>query len=113
MRAAYARSEEFLQTKINEETSEEKVSKILKKQLLLMAGFKQDEIDKMDLKMLTDEEVQESVRSRLLGVKAENGSKQKVVKVDEANDYLTKGWEYVAKISDTQVIIKTNNSVNI
>ena len=31
----------------------------------MMAGFKQDEIDKMDLKKLTDEEVQESVRNRL------------------------------------------------
>ena len=74
-----------------------------------MAGFKQDEIDKMDLKTLTDEEVQESVRNRLLGIKAENGSKQKVVDVDEANDYLTKGWEYVAKISNNKVIVKMNS----
>lgn len=110
MRSAYARSEELLQTKINEETSEEKVSKILKKQLLLMAGFKQDEIDKMDLKMMTDEEVQESVRNRLLGLKAENGSKQMVVNVNEANDYLSKGWEYVDKLPNGKVVIKLSQT---
>ena len=109
MRSAYGRGEEFLQTRINEETSEEKVSKILKKQLLMMAGFKQDEIDKMDLKM-TDEEVQESVRNRLFGLKAENGSKQKVVNVNEANDYLSKGWEYVDKLPNGRVVIKLNQT---
>jgi hypothetical protein len=106
MRQSYERSQEFLLTSKSPETSEEKVSKILKKQLLMMAGFRQDEIDRLDLKMMTDEEVQESVRNRLLGLKAENGSKQMVVSVDEANDYLTKGWEYVAKLSNNKVVLK-------
>ena len=109
MRAAYARSEEFLQTRINEETSEEKLAMALRKQWLMVAGFKQEEIDKMDLSVLNNEELQEMVRKRILGIKTENGTKQKVVSVNEANDYLAKGWEYVAKLSDNKVVIKMNS----
>jgi len=110
MRAAYARSEEFLQTKIKEETSEEKLRGSFRKQLLLVAGFTQAELDKMDLPSISDEELQNLIRKRLLGAQQSNGSSQKVVSVDEANDYLSKGWEYVAKLSDNKVIIKMNNS---
>ena len=34
----------------------------------------------------------------------------KVVSVGEANDYLAKGWEYVAKLSNNKVVIKMRQS---
>jgi len=109
MRAAYARSEEFLQTKVKEETSEEKLRGSFRKQLLLVAGFTQAELDKMDVPSMSDEELQSIVRKRLLGVQTANGASQKVVNVGEANDYLAKGWEYVAKLSNNKVVIKMNS----
>ena len=113
MRAAYARSEEFLQTKINEETSEEKLKGSFRRQLLLAAGFSQKDLDKMDAASMSDEELQSLVRKKLLGLQGSNGGSQKVISVVEANDYLAKGWEYVAKISDNQVIIKLNHGANV
>jgi hypothetical protein len=113
MRAAYARSEEFLQTKINEETSEEKLRGSVRRQLLLVSGFSQVELDKMDVASMSDEELQSLVRKKLLGLQGSNGGSQKVISVVEANDYLAKGWEYVAKISNNQVIIKLNNGTNM
>ena len=110
MRAAYARSEEFLQTKMKEETSEEKLKGSFRKQLLLVAGFTQAELDKMDVPSMSDDELQNIVKKRLLGGRASNGASQKVVSVDEANGYLAKGWEYVAKLSDNKVVIKMNSS---
>src|SRR5665648_69536 len=59
MRAAYGRSEEFLQTKINEETSEEKLIRTFRKQYLLVSGFNQTEVEGMDLSALSDEELQD------------------------------------------------------
>jgi len=109
MRAAYARSEEFLQTKVKEETSEEKLRGSFRKQLLLVAGFSQEELDKMDVPSMSDEELQSLVKKRLLGVQTANGASQKVVSVGEANDYLAKGWEYVAKLSNNKVVIKMNS----
>jgi len=111
MRQAYERSQEFLQTSKSRETSEEKLARALRRQVLLVAGFNQDEIDRMDLPAISDEELQQIVRKRLLGVQTTEGAKQKVVSVDEANDYLIKGWEYVAKLSDNKVVIKMNSSI--
>jgi hypothetical protein len=110
MRAAYARSEEFLQTKVRAETSEEKLRASFRRQLLLVAGFGQEEVDKMDVPSMSDEEMQSIVRKRLLGAQASNGGSQKVVSVSEANDYLAKGWEYVAKLSNNKVVIKMSQS---
>jgi site-specific recombinase XerD len=110
MRAAYGRSQEFLQTKANEENSEEKLRGSFRRQLLLVAGFGQDEIEDMDVTSISDEDLQSVVRKRLLGAQAPNGASQKVVSVGEANDYLAKGWEYVAKLSNNKVVIKMNSS---
>jgi len=110
MRAAYERSEEFLQTKVKEETSEERLRSSFRKQLLLVAGFSQEELDKMDVPSMSDEELQNVVRKKLLGAPTSNNCKQKVVSIDEANGYLAKGWEYVAKLSDNKVVVKMNPS---
>jgi len=72
MREAYKRSQEFLQTSRSAETSEEKISQAFRKQLLLVAGFKQDEVDRMDLASLGDEELQEIVRKKLLRTETDN-----------------------------------------
>ena len=106
MRAAYARSEEFLQTKMNEETSEEKLKGTIKKQFLSLAGFSKEDLDRMDIASISTEELQSLLRTKLLGLQRANGISQKVVSVDEANDYLGKGWEYVAKLSEDKVVIK-------
>ena len=80
---------------------------------MLVAGFTQAELDKMDVPSMSDEELQSFVRKKLLGLQGANGGSQKVISVAEANDYLEKGWEYVAKISDNQVIIKLNHGANM
>jgi hypothetical protein len=65
MREAYKRSQEYLQTKTVEETSEEKLSQAFRKQLFLIAGFKQKEVDAMDLFSMSDEELQETPKFEL------------------------------------------------
>jgi len=113
MRQAYEKSQEFLQTSKSRETSEEKLRSSVRKQLLLVAGLSQEDLDKMDVASMSDEELQSLIRKKLLGLQASNGASQKVISVAEANNYLTKGWEYVAKISDNQVIIKLNHGESV
>jgi integrase len=108
MREAYRRSQEYLQASKVAETSEEKLAQAFRKQLLLVAGLKQDEIDKMDLSSLTDEELQQTVREKLLGSTA-NGAKQKVVNADEVDSHLAQGWEYVASLPGKKVIVKLSS----
>lgn len=112
MRQAYERSQEFLQTTKSKETSKEKMTQTFNERFLLISGLKQDEVDKMDLSAVSDDEIRKIMR-KFLGLEAPNGAKQKVVSVDEANEYLSKGWEYVAKLSDNKVVIKMNsNTIN-
>ena len=120
MRQAYERSQEFLQTKEIAQANEDKLKKSFRKQLLLVAGLSQDEVDKMDLSSVTDEELQGIVRRKLLGDtttynlkrQATNNPKQKVVKVEDTHAYLEKGWEYVGKLSEDLVIIRNGLEQN-
>jgi hypothetical protein len=91
-----------------QETSEEKIAQAFRKQLLLVAGFKQDEVDRMELPSIGDEELQEIVRKKLLGAPPENSVKQKVVDIGEAGMYLSQGWQYVAHLPGKKVVIKSN-----
>jgi FKBP-type peptidyl-prolyl cis-trans isomerase (trigger factor) len=106
MREAYRRSQEFLQTVEVERTSEEKLKEEFRKQLLLVAGFKQEEVEKMDVMSKSDEEFQGLVRERLLGKMANNGASQKVIDLDEVENHLAMGWEFVAPLSNGKAIMK-------
>jgi hypothetical protein len=107
MREAYRRSQEYLQTSKVSETSEEKLTQAFRKQLLLVAGFTQDEVDRMDLPSLSDEELQEIVRKRLLRMDTDDCAKEKAVSVSDVNRYLAQGWEYVASLPNKTVIIRS------
>jgi hypothetical protein len=109
MREAYKRSEEFLQTSKRVETSEEKLRENFRKQLLLVAGHSQEEIDKMDLPSMSDEELQKIIRRKLLGTENSDCPKQKVVNFSDVENYLTQGWEYVANLPDKKVIIRLSS----
>ena len=120
MRSAYARSEEFLQTKEKAQANEDKMKESFRKQLLLVAGLSNEEVDKMDLSSVTDEELQGIVRRKLLGGalpvsrdrQLTNCLKQKVVKVEETNAYLEKGWEFVSKLTENTVIVRNSFEQN-
>ena len=108
MREAYRRSQEYLQTTKVEETSEEKLRQAFRKQLLLVAGFSQDEVEKMDIRTMSDEELQAIIRKRLLGEKANDCTAQKVVPLEDVESYLERGWEFVATLPNGKVIIKSS-----
>ena len=106
MREAYRRSQEYLQTTIKPETSKEKLVEEFRRQLLLVAGFSQEEINKIDINNLTDEEFQDLIRKRLLGNTNTDCGTQKVVNLNELEKYLENGWEYVATLPNQKVIVK-------
>jgi hypothetical protein len=104
MRGAYKKCEPLLQTE-KSEPEQEKIRDMFKEQLLLVAGFKQDEITKMDLKM-SNEELQKIVREKLIGAMVNNGNKQKVVPVGDIKSYISQGFEFVASLPDGEAIVK-------
>ena len=105
MREAYKRSQDYLQT-TETEVSEEKIKDAFKNQLLAVAGFSEEEVAKYDLTGMTDEELHNLVRQRLLGVMANNGKRQRVIPLAHVEMYLSEGWEYVTALPNERAIIK-------
>jgi hypothetical protein len=106
MRESYKKASEFLQTSRNAGATEEQIKKTLREQLLLVAGFKKDEVEKMNLDEMSDGELQNAVRQRLVGMMTSNGSRQKVVPMNEVRSYISQGFEYVASLPDAEAIVK-------
>ena len=117
LREAYRRSQEYLQTGRSESDSEERLRDSFRKQLLLVAGFKPEEVEEMDLSM-DDSSFQEIVRKRLLGAMVNSGASQRVVNANDVERYISEGWGFVANLPDERVIIKlpdfktTNNFIS-
>lgn len=107
MRSAYKRAQRFLQTQ--ETNAKEDVVAMLRKQLLLVAGFKSEEIKEEQLK-LSDEEFQELIRKKLSSAFANNGKtngmRQKVASLEELDKYLEQGWEFVTMLPNNKAIIR-------
>ena len=105
MRDAYKKCEPLLSTKA-ESASEEQIKKTLREQFLVVAGFKKEEVEKMNLEEMSDEELQNAVRQRLVGMMTGNGSRQKVIPVQDVRAYIGQGYEYVASLPDGGAIVK-------
>lgn len=106
MRVAYKRCEPLLQTTKAEVEDEERIKKAFREQLLMVAGFKKEEIEKMDFDNISDEELQQTIRQRLLGLMTNNGSRQKVIPVLQVKEFIGQGWEYVTQLPDGEAIVK-------
>ena len=105
MRESYKKCTKFFETRISE-ISENDAKLYLQQQLLLAVGYKQDEIDKMDLSNMSNEEFQNLLKNKVTGAMLNNGTKQKVVLITEVPNYIKKGYEFVAKLDDKTAIVK-------
>lgn len=77
-----------------------------KKEFLRVAGYSQKEIDAMNLTAISDEDLNAKIREKLLGVMTNNGAKQRTVTVDEVENHLAQGWEFVATLPNGKAILK-------
>lgn len=106
MREAYKRCQEFLQT-TKAVTSEEQMKQAFKKQLLLVAGYSEEEAEATSTAGISDDEFREDIRKKLLGIMVNNGNRQKIIPLSEIDKYVNEGWEYVSALPNERAIIKT------
>jgi len=106
MRQAYSKSQDYLQTTKPEAPSDEAIREEFKKQLLLVAGFKPEEIEQMDLSSIADEEFQTKVRQKMMSTMENNGARQRIVPTSEIESYIAKGWEFVATLPNDKAVIR-------
>ena len=90
---------------------EEKVDvrKELAKQLLLLSGHKSEEVEAMNVSQISDDEIQQKVKQKLLGALTNNGHRQKVIPASQVKESINQGWEYVTQLPDGDAIVKLPN----
>lgn len=109
MREAYKKGQEFLQTKEYAAPKVKEITDIFRKQLLKAIGYSDKDIEKMKLDEISEETFNESIRERLSLSKDKGDnlkSQQKVVAMNEINNYLNSGWQYVTTLPNERVIIQ-------
>jgi len=106
MREAYRKASNLMQTISADSPSEDQMKKAVKEQFLLVAGFNKEEVENMNLVEMSDEALQSKVRQKLLGVMSNNGSRQKVISINDVKSYLNQGFEYVAPLPNNEAIVK-------
>jgi hypothetical protein len=107
LRSAYKKSASaFLETIKTGKSSADEAREAVRKAMLEDAGFKEEEIAKLDLSQMSSGEFQKHVRERLFGALTYNGSRQKVVPVDEVKNFLAQGYEYQGILGNGEAIVK-------
>ncbi|SIM83278.1 site-specific integrase [Cuniculiplasma divulgatum] len=105
MREAYRKSTKFLETRYSE-LEEDKARLYLQQQLLSAVGYKPEEIDKMDLTDISSDDFQKLLRDKVAGAMASNGSKQRLVPMNEIEKLLSEGYEFQAVLPNGKAIMK-------
>jgi integrase len=105
MRETYKKCEKYITTEIRE-LSESDAKHYLQTQLLLAVGYRQDEIEKMDLASMSNDDFQKLLRDKVMGAMTGNGSRQKVVPIDAVENYLSKGYEFQSVLPNGKAIMK-------
>ncbi len=107
MREAYSRSQEFLQTGKPEGKSEEETKVAMLKQFLIVVGFTNEELDKIDLLNMDGEEINKMARERWLQkiAKTQGDRAQRLATLDEMEALVKAGWVYVATLPNDKVVM--------
>jgi hypothetical protein len=106
MREQYRQCEEFLNTR-QQTMSQDAILATFNKQFLKLAGYSDEEIDKLgDLSKLSAEEIQQLIKQKSMQALGLNGNHQKVVPMNEVRNYIMQGWEYVTTLPTNEAIIR-------
>ena len=105
MRETYKRASSLMQTR-TAEPEKENIRKALMEQLLLVAGFKKEEVEKINLDEISEEELQNTIRQKLIGTMSANGSRQRVIPIGDVKSYIAQGFEYVDSLPNGEAIVK-------
>ena len=109
MRAAYEKSaDKYLVTRKRETVSQDSVVATFNRQFLSMAGYGDDEIEKMgELSKLMPQQIQELIQKKSMTSLGLNGnSRQKIVPLDDVKTRVVEGWEFVQLLPNGEAVVK-------
>ena len=105
MRESYRKCLKFIETRISD-VSEDNAKLFLQQQLLSAVGYKQEEIDKIDLSVISNEDFQQLLRDKVAGAMSDNGAKQKVIPVSDIEQYISDGYDFEAVLPNGKAVMR-------
>ena len=105
MRESYRKCLKFIETRISD-VSEDNAKLFLQQQLLSAVGYKQEEIDKIDLSVISNEDFQQLLRDKVAGAMSDNGAKQKVISVSDIEQYISDGYDFEAVLPNGKAVMR-------
>ncbi|MCL5438064.1 MAG: site-specific integrase, partial [Candidatus Thermoplasmatota archaeon] len=105
IRESYKKCLKYMETRVSE-VSEDNARLYLEQQLLSAVGYKPEEIDKMDLTEISNDDFQKLLRDKVAGAMASNGSKQRLVPMNEIEKLLSEGYEFQAVLPNGKAVMK-------
>jgi hypothetical protein len=106
MREAYRRSQQLLVTEGFAHAHEEDITVAFKRELLLVSGYSKEEVESLDLAGMDEDEIHRRCRESLLGVLLNNGSRQRVIAMDDVEKHVNEGWEYVGRLPHNRAVVR-------
>jgi integrase len=106
MRESYRKSQPYLQT--DKAVGKEDIDRKIQRAVLMISGFKEEEIEDLHPSDMTEDELFELARKKLTETSL-NQNKQKVVPVDNVAQHIEQGWEFVAELSNHKAVIRLPN----
>ena len=105
MRESYRKASRYIETRLPE-GGEDDAKRYLQTQLLAAVGYKQDEIDRMNLDDMTNEEFQKLLKDKVSSSMVNNGNRQRVVPVSRVAEFINQGFEFVASLPDGSAVLR-------
>ncbi|HZW56645.1 MAG TPA: hypothetical protein VFF30_10180 [Nitrososphaerales archaeon] len=106
MRKSYEKvANQFLETSTNKKSpSADEIKRMHQESLLSLAGCTKEQIDKMDLEHMSNEEVQRKAREIFFGINTNKGQRV-AVQVPEVDGLLAKGYKAEHNLPDGRVVM--------
>lgn len=119
MRSAYLKSTKYLETE-RKGMTEDEIEVKFRSQLLMMAGFTEEEIAKNKLLDMNPDEITKMAREKLFGTKQiditaqiqqdkdelSKSHKQKVISIDQVEEYINAGFTVKMALGNDRVIVE-------
>ena len=106
MRKAYALSSKFISPTMSQK-EENNMVYTMRRSMLRASGMKPEEIDNIDnLTEMAEDDFQRLLGERLTRKVANNGKKQKVVPIDQVEQAIEEGWEFVSNLGNGKAVMK-------
>ncbi len=109
MRDAYEKAaEKYLVTRRQESVSQDTVIATFNRRFLSMAGYGEDEIDRMgDLSKLEPQQIQELIQKKsMVSLGLSGNSRQKIVPFSDVKNRVVEGWEFVQLLPNGEAVVK-------